>query len=361
MESMTNRPRLSHLPVASGGVLHEPLVGLQALLFSGELEGTARQPFPNVVVGVKLSETIAEWSFDVFACSEDELVVLAKEMFCRLGLLELFGIEVATLERFLVAVKNYHNNNPYHNWRHAFDVAQAALCFLIHFGGHDTLTKLDVLSILVALLCHDMGHPGVNNDFLVKTASDMAMLYNDQSVLENMHCCLLFKMLHYHPDTNIFASLSKQDFNYVRKVIIGCILATDLAVHSSIVSELSAKVESGVKWNGESEAERLLLMKCIVKVADISNVARKWDGPGFKWACRVTEEFFNQGDLEHSMGLDVARFNDRNATTLYKNSVSFMDYVASPLFASLGKLHPKLYQQVVSILYSNTAICKSEE
>ncbi len=99
-------------------------------------------------------------------------------------------------------------------------------------------------------------------------------------------------------------------------------------------------------------------MKCIVKVADISNVARKWDGPGFKWACLVTEEFFNQGDLERSMGLDIAPFNDGSATTLYKNSVSFMDHVAGPLFMSLGTLHPKFNEHVVSVLHSNMAFCK---
>ncbi len=73
-----HRPRLSYVPVARGGVLHEPLVRLRALLLSGELDETAKQPFPNVVVGVKLSAAVADWSFDVFACSED---VLAKEMF----------------------------------------------------------------------------------------------------------------------------------------------------------------------------------------------------------------------------------------------------------------------------------------
>ncbi len=146
---------------------------------------------------MKLSETIAEWSFDVFACSEDELVVLAKEMFIGLAgavwhrsddVGEVLGHSEELLQQSIPQL------------RHAFDVAQAALSVLVQFGGRDTLTQLDVLSLLVALLCHDMGHPGVSNDFMVKTASDVAMLYNDQSVLENLHCCLIFKLLHYHPD-----------------------------------------------------------------------------------------------------------------------------------------------------------------
>ena len=34
---------------------------------------------------------------------------------------------------------------------------------------------------------HDFEHGGMNNDFLIKTSSPLALLYNDQSPLENHH------------------------------------------------------------------------------------------------------------------------------------------------------------------------------
>ena len=41
------------------------------------------------------------------------------------------------------------------------------------------------LAILVASLGLDAGHPGTTNEFEVATQSELAMQYNDTSVLEN--------------------------------------------------------------------------------------------------------------------------------------------------------------------------------
>ncbi len=50
-------------------------------------------------------------------------------------------------------------------------------------------------AILVAALAHDIGHPGVNNHFLVTTEHPLARTYNDRAVLENMHAATLVHIL----------------------------------------------------------------------------------------------------------------------------------------------------------------------
>ena len=51
------------------------------------------------------------------------------------------------------------------------------------------------LSYTSTRLCHDIDHPGTNNAFQQFTQSDLALLYNDQSVLENHHSAMAFKIL----------------------------------------------------------------------------------------------------------------------------------------------------------------------
>jgi len=310
--------------------------------------------FSSISVDAPSFEGLTQWSFNVFERTEEELLVLAKQMFVHLDLLNHFDIKPDVLERFLVVVKQNYNANPYHNWRHAFDVTQASFCFLTQFQGHTKLTQLDMLGLLVASLCHDLGHPGVNNAYMVSTMSDLAVLYNDQSVLENFHAASLFQLIRQRPDLNIFASLSRAKFKEVRKIIIECIIATDPAVHYEYVAKLSGKVASdSPEWNRDMPDQRLLLMKSIIKMADISNAARAWDGPGYEWSQRVSQEFFAQGDREKAMGQEVAGFLDRDATTVCKNSMNFIDFVAAPLFHMLGKLNRDFDEQVVTLLTLN--------
>jgi len=53
-------------------------------------------------------------------------------------------------------------------------------------------TQLDVACLFLAALGHDVGHPGTNNAYAIRTKNPLALLYNDKSVLENHHISLFF-------------------------------------------------------------------------------------------------------------------------------------------------------------------------
>lgn len=60
---------------------------------------------------------------------------------------------------------------------------------------NDLLRDSDVFALLLASIGHDVGHPGVNNDFLIQSQTPLAQLYNDKSVLESFHVMTLFNLM----------------------------------------------------------------------------------------------------------------------------------------------------------------------
>jgi len=81
------------------------------------------------------------------------------------------------------------------------------------------LEPLEVVALLFAAATHDYRHPGVSNNFLVKTMSTLALRYNDDSVLENFHAASAFEVVSTQK-YNIFARLSPEVTSKMRKTII---------------------------------------------------------------------------------------------------------------------------------------------
>lgn len=94
-------------------------------------------------------------------------------------------------ELILDIYKSYHETNPYHNFSHAVDVLQTTYYYLCQIGileplypsakrprsrpacvyqlpVRDIIRPCDIFALLMASIGHDVGHPGVNNIFLVR-------------------------------------------------------------------------------------------------------------------------------------------------------------------------------------------------
>lgn len=136
-------------------------------------------------------------------------------------------------------ISQTYNNIDYHNKTHGADLAQTFYYLLISGGLKDKL-KLDlweIMSYILAGACHDVGHPGVSNIFLIEKKDEMAIRYNDSMVLENFHVATTFEILK-TPKYNIFSDLSTAQYKRVRKIMIGAILATDMSLHFAKIGVL---------------------------------------------------------------------------------------------------------------------------
>ncbi|RKP20257.1 HD-domain/PDEase-like protein, partial [Rozella allomycis CSF55] len=154
------------------------------------------------------------------ATSNRPLAFLTCYLFQQYGLIGQFKISTELFLKFIVHIEEgYHPDVPYHNSVHAADVLHAVSFFLSHPALKGYFNSLDMLSLFVASAIHDFDHPGFNNNFLIATGNEKAILYNDKSVLENHHLASSFKILQ-SPECNFLSALPKHEYKTVRSSII---------------------------------------------------------------------------------------------------------------------------------------------
>lgn len=136
----------------------------------------------------------------------------------------------------------------------------------------ELLEPFEALTLLIAAIGHDVGHPGVNNGFLVALNAPLAQLYNDRSVLESFHCAAYSQILRRY-------WFSVFEDTKMRRLMISSILATDMGLHFDYMRKLSDvqkvlhKEKSTDGWDGRQLEERkALACSLLIKCADISNV-----------------------------------------------------------------------------------------
>lgn len=112
------------------------------------------------------------------------------------GLSSRFYIPVTTFVSFVNEIRNgYDKNALYHNAFHAFDVMNVCYLLITKCRADEYLESFNILSIVIAALSHDLEHDGFNNAFHLNTSSEMAVIYNDISIIEKYSAAYLFRIL----------------------------------------------------------------------------------------------------------------------------------------------------------------------
>nr|XP_032636224.1 cAMP-specific 3',5'-cyclic phosphodiesterase 4A-like [Chelonoidis abingdonii] len=169
-------------------------------------------------------ENLNKWGLNIFHVSEysnsRSLSCIMYMIFQERDLLKTFKIPVETLLTYVLTLEeHYHADVAYHNSLHAADVVQSTHVLLATPALDAVFTDLEILAALFAAAIHDVDHPGVSNQFLINTNSELALMYNDESVLENHHLAVGFKLLQ-EENCDIFQSLGKRQRQTLRKMVI---------------------------------------------------------------------------------------------------------------------------------------------
>lgn len=323
-----------------------------------------------------------------------------------------FKILPRSLCRFLRRVEKEYSPrsvNPYHNNIHAADVLQSTHS-LIQMGGGDmelAYGPLEIYSILLSAVCHDIRHPGTNNNYQVTKSTELSLMYNDISVLENMHASRASFLLLGIEDGGVSGSgrdgvnrvggsgingkdevlgtMTQEQRKMFRASMLRSIMSTDMsnhfesvakitdfvvAVENEIAAEAALNSTGSSRSQGGSVLSRISsdkhqklhekFLPFVLHIADISNAAKPHD-VSLAWMDAVYDEFFLQGDRERAEGLPVSPLCDRDTTSKPEAQVGFMAYVVKPAFVLLGKCIPEVRRTVLEELERNLKYWEGEK
>eukprot|EP00916_Digyalum_oweni_P002480 GHVL01004571.1.p1 GENE.GHVL01004571.1~~GHVL01004571.1.p1 ORF type:complete len:764 (+),score=140.07 GHVL01004571.1:38-2329(+) len=272
---------------------------------------------------------------------------------------DILNIDNNTLLSFLFEVNSlYRSSNPYHNETHGADVCSSLYfitgCVGIRDDEPEIYNKLwqdptdsveiepfpertmEEFASLIAALCHDVAHPGLNNAFLVNGSDELAVVYNDKSILENFHAATTFQILNKCSGCNILKSLSSRLQKYFRQLVVSLILGTDMSLHFDFLKSIQTRFDGGSKFNLALAKDRQILLSLCMKAADLGHSGKPWAVHN-RWSLLVIEEFHQQGDREMSLGLPISPLCNREDTNTAASQVGFLKVVCRPTFELLAQ------------------------
>lgn len=270
--------------------------------------------------------------FDTLTKPKDEL---------REGLLHVFwdhmnafNVDIVKMQRFIMAVCENYQDNPFHSFYHAFSVCQ--MIFTISEKNNKFerfLLPMENFALFISGLGHDLNHPGVTNVFMINSRHTLAVRYNDISVLENHHAATLIHFLEL-PGCDILSSMSPADQTHMRKIIIPTVLATDMAKHNFVMEHFISCMRGFNKDNGE---HRQSFLDIILHACDVGNPVMKFE-LATVWSLKIIQEFNEQVWKEEQKSIPISEFMriGSDINKIKRNQIGFIDMFIHPLWMLVG-------------------------
>ncbi|KAI8911140.1 hypothetical protein EDD86DRAFT_189657 [Gorgonomyces haynaldii] len=295
------------------------------------------------------------WRFDahIFNFSDDHLVAMVHNMFNNLKYPGSFDILNENLVNYLLVVRRNYRPVAYHNFAHATSVTHAIYSWTLNGILDPYMDKLELFSMLVAALNHDIDHRGTNNQFQKIAHTDLAKFY-DNSTMERHHFNHAMAVLNSGQGINILSKLTKEDYKKSLKYIESSILATDLALFFQNQKKLKPLLQEKAFEPKTNLEHKELLRGLIMTCADLGAMYKPWDSSR-KTADLVYEEFFVQGDQEKALGVPYSsELMDRaKASEIPRMQLGFYSFVVMPAFETLYQVFGEGTKHVLDSVEKN--------
>ena len=285
------------------------------------------------------------------------LVKLSMQIFDHFRLFDLLPLQRSAFKSFVERVEAGYQSNDYHNHVHATDVTQA-VAFFIETSLLEQIDPVHMFSLLVSAIVHDVGHPGVNNAYLVARQTEVAVRWNNVSVNENGHLFTAYSLLNKYA---ILDDFDVDERNLILKLLQKMVLYTDMELHADLVrrvteaGEREVDVETGTLKRVRNWSEPWIPLAFALHCADISNPARPYS-LALHWGSEIVEEFYKQGDLQRSFNMKVDGFMDRSLAgpaTTQSSQLGFIRYIVVPSIELLATFMPEVAQELMVHINDN--------
>lgn len=270
--------------------------------------------------------------------------------------------DAITLTNFASALQDKHQENPFHNFAHAVDATQLLATKGRRMLWDQIFSPMIRCALVLASLCHDVGHPGVSNAYLVNIQHNLALLYNDRSPLENMHCSCIFELLA-ERSQNIFCFLPRSEVGFLRGIVIDVILHTDQKLFNTVLAGVDGLYRRNMNAFGadsedptgpeidllRTDENRLVVMRALLVGCDGQHQARIWD-VARAWGKLRQQEVLAQSLKEQALAIPVGPLTPSEVAD---DHLAFLGSLVAPmligevrLFRPLTKLSNQFTENV---------------
>ncbi|KAJ2617271.1 hypothetical protein H4S08_000372 [Coemansia sp. RSA 1365] len=198
-----------------------------------------------------------QWStvslaFNPWDYSRAEKLGIVLAVFKTHNVLSVLELDPSDMLEFILEMESLYNDVPYHSFNHAVDVVVKLHYMLYDLQAASYLATYDIAALLISGLCHDCGHPGLNNLFQKNANTSLSQKYPD-AILERYSIDLTIRCISKHrlfrniEDIRdpVYSDSTVKEIDVASRMLSSiqeAILNTDMSRHFDMVEECKALV-----------------------------------------------------------------------------------------------------------------------
>ncbi|KAJ2401997.1 hypothetical protein GGI23_001024 [Coemansia sp. RSA 2559] len=291
-----------------------------------------------------------------YSRAEKHGILLA--VFKNLNILAVLELPPSDVLDFCLDIEALYTDVPYHSFNHAIDVVVKLYYVLSDLQASSYLASYDIACLIISGICHDAGHPGLNNLFQKNADTELAKRYPD-AILERYSMDLAEEYINKHRLLRNVENLRDPMYgdNTVTETDIAsrmifsvraAILNTDMSRHFEVVEKCKAlvakrrlQVRRSISMSDAllDSSQRQILIGILLHAVDIFNPVLPWSMCK-KWSDLMNAESFCQGELEKTLSLPVSPNMDRETADQRQVSLDFGSIIVRPFLTEVVSLFP---------------------